>query len=145
MANSAARIFLKKGKSFPQLLGSRLVGRPRPSSILVTKDQVQLLAQPLINQNPTQQRQWLYLQRPALGDGFNFVDFVLGSKEAREGKIRLVSRRDKDEDDDGESDDFDYEEDDEPFDDDSDQYSGDYEYYNRANDDEDDDTDIDGQ
>ncbi|KAJ4726302.1 hypothetical protein OWV82_005038 [Melia azedarach] len=130
MANSAARMLLRNGKSFPQLLRSRPAGRTSNINVC-NKDR--LLSQSLINP-PTQQQQLLYLQRPVLGDGFNFVDFVLGkdrdlhwkSSVAVEARGERRQRSDSDEDDD---DNEEYESDEVvDFDDDSDwddQYDGD--------------------
>ncbi|KAJ0101473.1 hypothetical protein Patl1_04658 [Pistacia atlantica] len=73
MANPAARMLLKNGRSFPQLLRSRLVGQ---SSVDICIKEQQLF-QSLINP-----KQKIFGQKPVLGDGFNFVDFVMGKDQA---------------------------------------------------------------
>ncbi|KAJ0046988.1 hypothetical protein Pint_04547 [Pistacia integerrima] len=73
MANSAARMLLKNGRSFPQLLRSRLVGQW--SVDICIKEQQ--LFRSLINP-----KQKIFEQKPILGDGFNFVDFVMGKDQA---------------------------------------------------------------
>lgn len=130
MANSTARILLKTGKSFPQLFRSRLVGQ---SNVEIAIKEQQLLRSLI---NPTQK---IFEQKPILGNGFNFVDFVLGKNHAlcteqiikptveARGK-RVVSDVDEDDDgddtvyDDDDVEDFDDEDfDDEDFDDDDDE------------------------
>ncbi|KAL5804503.1 hypothetical protein ACOSQ3_031303 [Xanthoceras sorbifolium] len=68
MASSTARLLLKNGKSIHKLLRNPFPCGPNPQ-----------VFHSLINPRT----QELYLQRPVLWDGFDFVDFVRGKLSDR--------------------------------------------------------------